>query len=199
MIKLFQSPWLASGLGTILYLLITLLSWHPAGGVKVEAESPQVHKAGPSWTFQNPEVDQLVEDLKKEREAVALKEKQLNELAVRLQSERQELNQVTQTVHDLQSEFDRNVVRIEEQESVNLKKLAKMYASMAPENAVPILKQMDETTLVKILALMKESETAPILETMGKQDESEAKRAAALSERLRLIITKPAPGKTSGR
>jgi flagellar motility protein MotE (MotC chaperone) len=199
MIKLFQSQWFAGGFGTVLYLVATVFFWHPVRPNVSELETPQPHKAGPSWTFHNPEVEQLIGELKKELEANALKEKQLNELALRLKTERQELNQVTQAVHELQMEFDRNVVRIEEQESANLKKLAKMYATMAPENAVQIMNQMDETTLVKILALMKDTETAPILEAMGKQNEAEAKRAATLSERLRLTLPKPLNGQSPGR
>jgi flagellar motility protein MotE (MotC chaperone) len=66
-----------------------------------------------------------------------------------------------------------------------------MYASMAPENAVLILKQMEDVALVKILTLMKDSEAAPILEALGKQSEAEAKHAAIISERLRLSLAKP--------
>ena len=117
----------------------TVYFWHPvAVGEAVAIKRPS-HITGPSWMFQNPELSQLVEELRKEKDRLAEKEKQLNELAVRLNSERQELNQVTQAIHGLQMEFDRSVTRIEEGESANLKKLARMYASMAPENAVLIL------------------------------------------------------------
>ena len=190
MTKLLKSPWAATGIGAVLFLVTLVLCW-PAKRAKDQPIVDQARKAGPSWTFQSPEVDQLVSELKREKEAQAEKQKQLNELALRLQAERQELNQVTQTIHQLQMEFDRNVVRVEDQESANLKKLAKVYSTMAPESAVLILKQMEEITLVKIMSLMKDSETAPILEAMAKQGEVEAKRAAVLSDRLRLSLPKP--------
>jgi flagellar motility protein MotE (MotC chaperone) len=144
-------------------------------------------------------MDQLITELKREKETLAEKDKQLSELALRLQSERQEINQLTQTVQELQVEFDRNVIRVEEQEAPNLKKLARVYAAMQPENAVQILKQMDENTLVKIMALMKDSEAAPLLENMGKQGETEAKRAATISERLRLTLPKSAAAGPASR
>jgi flagellar motility protein MotE (MotC chaperone) len=189
--KLLQSPWTAAGLGTVLFLGTMVLCWHPPKRVPGEGASKHQHQPGPSWTFHNPEMEQLVSELKKEKLALADKEKQLNELSSRLYAERQELTQVTQTVHELQVEFDRNVVRVEEQEIANLKRLAKMYSGMAPDSAVLILKQMDEGTVVKILALMKDGDVSPLLETMAKQGEAEAKRAGDISERLRLAMAKP--------
>jgi hypothetical protein len=38
---------------------------------------------------------------------------------------------------------------------------------------------------------MKENETAPILETLAKSGTDQAKRAALISERLRLSISRP--------
>ena len=186
--KILTSPWTASLLGVALYLATTALFWHPIPPGSADAGDAVYEGAGPSWTFQNAEIDQLVTELKRERELLSEREKQLNDLAARLQSERLEINQVTQQVHQLEVEFDQNVVRAREEETVNLKKLARMYAAMTPEGSAMIFKQLDDTSLVKILMYMKDAETAPILETMAKQNEAQARRAAALSERLRLAL-----------
>lgn len=191
MTKLLHSPWVASGLGALLYWTVTVLVWQPVASHDSRSGKPSARTGGPSWTFTNPELAQLIEELKKEKEHLTQKEKELADLAARLNAERMELNQATQAIHALQLEFDRNVTRVEEQETANLKRLARMYASMGAEGAMPILKQMDEPTLIKILAIMKESEVAPILEAMGKQSEAEAKQAAVISERLRLAVAKP--------
>ena len=193
MIKLLQSSWTASLFGTLLYLATTVFVWHPPSGALTTGDP--VATGAPSWEFRNPEVDLLIEELKQEKEAVAKREAQLNELAERLQAERLELNLATQTVHQLQAQFDSNVVRVLAEEALNVKKLARTYAAMTPEGAAPILKQMEEATLVKILANMKESETAPILEAMARQGETEAKRVAAISERLRLSLPNPKDAK----
>ncbi len=127
-----------------------------------------------------------MEELKNRKEALAEKEKDLNDLAARLQSERAELCQLTQTVERVQTEFDQNVTRVQQAEEVNLKKLAKMYAAMSPDGAAAIFKELDDKAIVKVMIFMKESESAPVLELMARQSEADAKRAAAISERLRL-------------
>jgi len=67
----------------------------------------------------------------------------------------------------------------------NLKVLVQTYSAMSPKSAVAIMLQMDETSAVKILALMKVDVVAGIFEEMGKQaagDPLMAKRAAKLAE-----------------
>lgn len=195
--KLLQSPWVAALLGLLLYAGTTAMLWKPPAPVPVEPAGEAQREPGPSWIFHNAEIEQLVAELKKEKESLAQREKQLADLAARLQSERVEINQVTQHVHQLQVEFDRNVVRAREEETANLKKLAKMYAAMTPEGSAAIFKQLDDTSLVKIMMFMKDTENAPILEQMAKQGDAQAKRAAALSERLRLALPNPATAKRS--
>jgi len=82
--------------------------------------------------------------------------------------------------------MDRSITRIREDEVTNLKKLAKMYAAMSPEGAAKILKEMDDDRVVKILVIMKEAESAPLLETLAKENSVQAKRAAGISESIRL-------------
>ena len=193
MIKLLQSSWSASISGTLLYLGTTVCLWHPQ--IAVDTTGDPVVAGTPSWDFHNPEVDLLIEELKQEKISLVKRETQLNELAERLQAERQEINLVTQAISQLQAQFDSNVVRVLAEEAPNVKKLARTYAAMTPEGAVPILKQLEETTLVKILSNMKDSETAPILEAMAREGEAEARRAAAISERLRLSLPNPKDSK----
>lgn len=199
MIKLFQSMWFANGLGLILYLATSVLAWRPAIGTHETGKVKEAESAAPSGAFHNPEVIHLIDELRRERAALAEREKNLAELSARLEAERQELNQLTQNVQSLRMEFDLNVVRVHELEVSNLKKLGKIYAGMAPENAVPILRQMDETALVKIFGSMKESESGPILEVMGRGGEAESKLAATVSERLRLLLPAVANSKPGGR
>ena len=84
--------------------------------------------------------------------------------------------------------MEATVVRVTDEEAVNLKRLSKVYATMSPAGAARILKEMEDEQIVKILALMKEAETAPILEGFGQGDKQDAKRAALISNRLRLTI-----------
>jgi len=133
----------------------------------------------------------LVSELKQQKEALAAKEKELSQFEARLQSERGELNQLTQMVHQVQSDFDQTVTRVREQETANLKRLAKTYANMSPEAASAVFKALEETTLTKIVVFLKDAELAAIFDVLAKQNDAEAKRVANLCERLRLSVTDP--------
>ena len=195
MSNFLQSPLVAILTGGLTFLGTTgfLLKrsspvWLPAphaAAAEDEGSQPK-QPAGPSWTFFNPEVDQLIADLQKEKTALAQRATELNELDSRLKSERQELERTRQSVQQTRQDFEKQLQKVKEDEQANLKKLGRTYAIMEPAGAATIIKQMDESTAFKILYLMKEGEAAPILETLAKLSPDEAKRAARISERLRL-------------
>jgi flagellar motility protein MotE (MotC chaperone) len=196
MIRILQSAWLAVALGVLAYAATTALLLRPdkliaqQRALKVrtaEKEDPLV----PSWAFKNPEVDEMLADLLAQREALKVREQELNDLAARLAVERQEIGIVTQRVVTLQAEMDQAFVRIQENELANLKRLAKVYAAMSPDGAAKIMTEFQDDAAVKIFAQMKESETAPILELMAKDGPTAARRVALISDRLRLLSAPP--------
>jgi flagellar motility protein MotE (MotC chaperone) len=195
MTKLLTSSWMTVIISGVLYLGATVAFWKTPAPAPIAdtADSGPAKSApnAPSWEFINPEADQLIAELKSEKRALAKKEQELNDLSARLQAERTELNQATNSVHQLQADFDENVLRIHDEETSNLKKLAKVYADMAPESAANIFAEMDDTSVVKIMAFMKDGDTAGILEALAKKGQPDAKRAASLSERLRLAAFRP--------
>jgi flagellar motility protein MotE (MotC chaperone) len=197
MIKLLTSNWTAALLGSVVYVLSTVAFWKtpviPQGHGGAEQPGAAANRLVPSWDFVNPEADQLMAELRVEKKSLEKKEQQLNDLAMRLESERTELNQATQSVHQLQLDFDKNVVRIQDEETANLKKLAKVYADMTPESAASVFSQMDDPAVIKIMVFMKDTETAAVLEAMAKTGTPEAKRVAALSESLRLTAFRNTP------
>ena len=201
MLKVIQSNWLSALIGGVLFLATMAFFWKPSSGTRphvAQHAPPATNDAPPelalsitnppSWDYANPEVESLVAELKSGRATQEKRQRELDDLAARLMAERNEINQITQKVHQLQKEFDQKLIRVREEEVVNLKKLAKTYITMPPESTANIFKQLDDTSVVKILAFMKESETAPILEAMAKPAESDAKRVAAISEQLRVAI-----------
>ncbi len=190
-----QSAWAVALLGALVFLATLILLWPSNLGATGQAGAAGAGGAEKSlWHFENAEIDQLIDAMKKEKASLAAREQQLNDLALRLQSERAELDKVMQSVRRMQQDFDEDVVRVQEEEVTNLKKLAKVYAAMEADGAAAILKELDDAAVVKIFVYMKENETAALLEVMAKEGEAAAKRAAAISERLRLSISKtPAP------
>jgi flagellar motility protein MotE (MotC chaperone) len=188
MIKLLQRSWIAAPVGVAAYLGCTVLFWETPKPPPRAKVADALRVTGPSWNFNNPEADQLITELRIEKKSVEKREEQLNELAARLQNERLELAQVTQSVHQLQTEFDGSVLRIKDQEVANLKKLAKVYADMAPDTAASVLAEMDNDAVVRILLYVKENETAGILEALAKKGQAQARRTAEISEQVRLSL-----------
>src|SRR5262245_56598954 len=133
--KFLQSPWLAAILGAVLFLLTSAfltrqgLSGEGADGRGESGAdfSPLASNVtGPSWEFFNPELDQLLLDLKGERESLGSRQKQLDEFAARLRAERAELDDALKNIKKIQEQVDRDVFRIQSQEESNLKRLAKL-------------------------------------------------------------------------
>ena len=197
--KILANSLVSSILGLVLYTVVTVLVWKVPVAVHEESTQEEIvakaKEVGPSWEYQSQEAELLIQELKIEKQALARREKDLNELAERLKTERLEINVVTQAVYQLQMQVEASIVRISAEEAVNIKKLSKTYAAMSPDGAAPIMKEMEETTLIKIIALMKEAESAPILEAMSKLSADDAKRVAKVTERLRFYLSQTPAGK----
>jgi flagellar motility protein MotE (MotC chaperone) len=199
--KFLQSPLFAALLGGVLFLLTSAFLTTQGIATATEADDASDGAAhanikGPSWDFFNPELDEVIADLKTERDALNARERQLNELAARLKAERAELDETLKGMKKIQQQVDRDLFRIKEDEAGNLKKLAKMYSAMEAPTAARILRELDDVIIVKILTLVKEPEAALILESLARLGEAETKRAAAISEDLRSsLATKPSTKK----
>ena len=195
MLKKLGSPWIGSIVGLFCYLGVTAATWNRATAHMVSTEHEAVVGDAPPegvdqspWMFNNIEVEALIKELREERETLGKREKELKEWADRLEAERGEISQLTNSMARLQKDFDASVVRVGDEEAANLKKLAKTYSSMDPEGAATIFKQMEDPAVVKIMAMMKEQETGPILSALSKLGDADAKRAGDLTEKLRLAV-----------
>jgi flagellar motility protein MotE (MotC chaperone) len=184
--KFLQAPITAMVLGGLSFLLTTfaLVQRPLAESARIPAHADADPVTG-FWERHDPEIDQLLQEVKTEKEALAKRAAELLELESRLAAERAEINQVTQRVAQLQLEFDQNIIRIKEQEAPNLKKMARLYTTMSPEGAAAIFRELDDQVVVKVMSFMKEDQSAPLLEAMASESEAQAKRAASIAEALR--------------
>jgi hypothetical protein len=122
MMRLLQSSWVTALAGALMYLGVTAALIDTTQFKLPPPPQPTMEDVvdyAPSWKFRNPEFEQWISEMKRERDSLLLREQQLQDLQARLEAERQELMVVTQTVHQLQAEFDKNVVRIRDQEAEN--------------------------------------------------------------------------------
>ncbi|MCS7091245.1 MAG: hypothetical protein NZM03_11115 [Limisphaera sp.] len=204
MIRVLQAPWMAAFVGGLLYLGVTFallsparLNLNPERRPVSAGRPPRPADDLPSWRFRNPELQQWIVELQRERQALAQREEQLKELAMRLEAERQELILITQTVARLQAEFDRNIIRFQETQAEQFKRQAKLLTGMSVEGQLALLQQMPDDDVVRLLALMKNDDVSQLLDMMSKGGPAEARRAVLLTEKMRRLLppagTNPGP------
>ena len=154
-------------------------------------------KEDKGWDFWTIEMENLSNDLKEERAKLHKQADVLDQRAARLEAEEKEMDRVRGDIETLRKQIGDKVTEVSAEEAKNIRTLAQTYSTMQPTAVVAIVKEMDDTTVVKILSQMKPDVVGPIFEEMSKStdgDQPLARRAAVLSERLRLMRTaKPKP------
>jgi len=150
------------------------------------------------WDFWTIEIDNLSSELKDEKARLRQESEQLDLRAARLASEREDLERLRADLEGMRKDITDHVVEIQANESKNLRMLAQTYTSLSPHGAVAIIHELDDATAVKILSLMKPDVVGSIFEDMAGSNPAshEARRAAILSEKLRLMKAQK-PGATS--
>lgn len=192
--KILSANWFVVLAGSLAYLGTTLFCFSAAKFEPIrrtEAAPEQDPTTSESWSFKNPDADLMIAELKREKEALSVREQQLGDLEARLASERLEISVVLEGVGRVQKELDAAILRIKQEEIPNLKKLAKIHAAMSPEGSANILKEQTDDEVLKVLFYLKPGETGPILEAFGRLEKATAQRAAQLTERLRRSTETP--------
>lgn len=189
MMKFLQSKWMAVLVGAVAFFATMAMLWRPT-----LVTPPPVAPASPvqdrlkAFDFSNvngAELDLLITNLKAAKQELEQREQKLEQWDARLQAERQELLRLADQVDKKSAAFDALVLRIEMNEVASLTKLAGTYAEMPAATATKILKEIADDRLLKIMAYMEREPLAAILENLGTAD---ARRAALLTERLRLVV-----------
>jgi flagellar motility protein MotE (MotC chaperone) len=210
-VKSIAIPLVGSLIGALLYLAVTaaliLKGYKPpapspiskaarveesagvSGAPLAEKTADELNGTTPSWKYYNTDVEFLIEYLKQTSNSFRTRQKDLDELGQRLMAERAELASVTQSVARLRDDIDRQVLRIQDDEAINVKRLAKTYAGMEPSSVAKVFAELDEKFVVKVMSQMKDDQNASILDALAKAGAQGAKLAAALSDKLRLVPT----------
>ncbi|MBI2516378.1 MAG: hypothetical protein HYV95_05625 [Opitutae bacterium] len=195
LLKLVSSPSLVAVLGVLAGVAVGLGWFWRVGEILVtQAVAARVvaakEKKTQGWDFWTIEIDNLASELKEEKGRLKKQSEALDQRAVRLTAEQQELEKLRSSIEAMRKEIGEKVIEINADEVKNLRALAQTYTNLTPRAAVAIIREMDDTTVVKILSLMKPDVVAPIFEEMSKTPDKEgllARRAATLSEKLRLM------------
>lgn len=142
------------------------------------------------WDFWTIEIENLSNELKEERARLRKQAELIDLRAARLASDTKELDKVRTDLERMRKEIGDRVIEVTADEAKNLRSLAQTYANLTPRAVVAIFREMDDVTAVKILSLMKADLVGPIFEEMARTASGDvplARRAAVLSEKLRLI------------
>jgi len=127
------------------------------------------------WDARSKLIEKKEQALSEHEKAVAAAEKQVAAM-------REQLEQ------DFKREFKARVIEIHEAEKKNLKRLSKIYGQMKPDDAARLVKALEDETVVKILSLMKERQAGMVLAAYARTNETDAKRAAEISEMMRKVF-----------
>lgn len=195
MTKILQQPAFVVVIALLSGLAAGLVPLWQAGDLLVSqalAARTRIVKAkkAQGWDFWTIEIDNLAAELKDEKARVAKQAEQLDLRSARIAAEQQELESLRSQVEAMRREIGEKVIEINADEAKNLRALSQTYANLSPRAAVAIIRELDDTTTVKILSLMKADTIGPIFEEMSKTatpDGTLARRAALLSEKLRLM------------
>jgi len=202
MITKLQHPVTVASVGLVLSIGVGVgASWRSLTAIAEQAIAAQPKK-GPTelkrkgWDFWTIEIENLSNELKEERIRQKKQAELLEQRAARLAAEEKEFAKLRADVEALRKQIAEKVIEISADEAKNIRTLAATYTNLTPRAAVAIFREMDDATAVKILSLMKPDIVGPVFEEMSKTggtDGSLARRAALLSEKLRLMKTsKPA-------
>jgi flagellar motility protein MotE (MotC chaperone) len=192
--RILQSPFTVLTVACVTFFatLLLLLRTLPLGQVAAARKEPVMAEDDPSWKFHNPDIDQWVSQIKDERESLAVREQQLKDWEARLAAESREIAAVTQAVTRTQEAFDKRVLTFTDQQKDNVKKQLKVIADMTPDGAAAMLNEMPDDEVARMLYTLKPDLSGAILDAMSKPGGAPAKRAAALTERIKDILPIPA-------
>jgi flagellar motility protein MotE (MotC chaperone) len=186
---------LVLGTGTTMFLLMKATNTYVARLVAMRAEAEEAKQPEKPWDFWTIEMENLSSELKEEKARLKQREEMLRQGENRLASDKLELEKTRKQLETLRASIDQRLIEVSEGEKANLKKLAQTYSSLTPKASISIFKEMDDVLVVKLLSLMKPDTVKLILEEMSRQSVSDpgmAKRAALLSDKLRLLKSAPA-------
>lgn len=199
---MLTSPWVLMPVALVLHLVgyLGALMTHSFDIPEVKVEIPEEEPPGIeeilesrsqayNWYFKTEEIDKFVAELRERETEIEERESNLKALEAHLEIEKEELELLKNEIEKRSKTLSEEITIVRKNEYSNLRNLATSYSNLTPEATVAIFEQMDETLVIKILALMKPDIVAGIFEELarvGSKEPAKVRMAAKLSEELRL-------------
>ena len=106
---------------------------------------------------------EILEDVKRRQSALDEKEEELKQKEERLLAIESEIEKQLTELKIIQARIDERIELRNDLEKVAIKRLAKTYSSMPPENAAILIGQIETSIAIKVLAVMKAKSAGKIL------------------------------------
>ena len=199
---------IATSAGVLMWRLPSITaSVNPSTASTPSTIKTKITSQSKDWDFYTAEIDNLVNELKNERESYQKKKNDFAAVELRIATEKKELTRIREEIEKMRTELTDKTTEMQASEKTNVRNLSRTYSNMKPEQAVAIISEMTDANIVKILSLMKPDIQARILAEMAKTVDTSAAggpatagsviatlapRAAKLSDQLRLLKQAPA-------
>lgn len=135
------------------------------------------------------DIDSLTEELKKREDLLKEKTMLMEQQEARIEELNEELTEVKKEILHYQDMITETVTQVLQEEKKNINKLAKVFGLMSPEEAVAVVRKLDDTTVASVLSSMKERASAKILGEYANLGEVHAERVARISEMMKKITS----------
>jgi len=109
----------------------------------------------------------MINDVKKQRALLDEREKPLAARETQLKQERESLTELKTEISGLETRIRGSILGIQTDESKNIKKMAKMWAEMEPDEVIGFARGLDLDTASKVIATMDAKQSAPIMAKLG--------------------------------
>ena len=184
-------------LGGLIYIGVTMWTlYYSVGKWKFKpnqkADGTQIGMTpnldGESWNYRNPELELLVQELKKSKYDIKKEKEDLELLQKRVQKDIDQLSSITNRMRNLQDKFERSATTLTKNEEQNLNRLLGLFKTLEPEQIGTILEEMSDEKIAKIFSLLKPAEFGPVVELWLSKDEKTEERIHDILRKYQGVI-----------
>jgi hypothetical protein len=183
-------------IGSLLYLGVTFgVIVSSIGSLKESAVSHSGEKEemavldGPSWTYVNPKLNELILELRTRLEKVKEKEEELKLWELQLEEELTHIRGITNVVENIRAEVNLAANKLTKTEETNIRSLLPLYKSLDPVDAASLIEKKSDAEIAKIFHLLKAEEYTPIIQLWLRQNGEQAERVYRILKEYEAITT----------
>lgn len=183
-------------IGSLLYLGVTFgVIVSSIGSLKGSAVSHSGEKEemavldGPSWTYVNPKLNELILELRTRLEKVKEKEEELKLWELQLEEELTHIRGITNVVENIRAEVNLAANKLTKTEETNIRSLLPLYKSLDPADAASLIEKKSDAEIAKIFHLLKAEEYTPIIQLWLRQNGEQAERVYRILKEYETITT----------